>query len=248
MLRRKFSRCGIQDATKLFCQMTSGIYFYPVVHYVRMDRSISRVAASRVWADVPAISREIALCVTHWDGTVRAFVVSDDLLATARIALNAGETQGSSFNYRHRSTVFMVAELSLPKVQPYSLSATPMRYIPLLPPEPLPLFSGVYPDRIYIAYGDLLFFSTIPVTVSTFTGDASPQRNLLVICGIAQRSCIRNQHFLTLESVFVKSETEHPLLLSNIAETITFSWQIRTSCGYFQRKTSLSHSSGFDTR
>ncbi|ESU45087.1 Hypothetical protein GSB_150803 [Giardia duodenalis] len=179
VLRRKFSRCGIQDATKLFCQMTSGIYFYPVVHYVRMDRSISRVAASRVWADVPAISREIALCVTHWDGTVRAFVVSDDLLATARIALNAGETQGSSFNYRHRSTVFMVAELSLPKVQPYSLSATPMRYIPLLPPEPLPLFSGVYPDRIYIAYGDLLFFSTIPVTVSTFTGDASPPKKLI---------------------------------------------------------------------
>lgn len=59
VLQRKLSHYGCKDVAKLFYQ-AANVYFYPVVHYVRMDRSISRVAISRAWADVPAVSREIA--------------------------------------------------------------------------------------------------------------------------------------------------------------------------------------------
>lgn len=179
-IQRKLSRYGLKNVAKLFFQTASNIYFYPVIHYVRTDRSISRVAASRAWVDVPAISRKINLCVTHWDGTVRMFSINDDLLATARAVLDAEEKSSIVSHSRHQSAVFMVAELALPKLQPHSLSATPMGYLPVLSPEPLPLFSGVYPDRVYIAYGDMLFFSTVPINVTALIDDSMSQSNKYV--------------------------------------------------------------------
>lgn len=173
VLQRKLSHYGCKDVAKLFYQ-AANVYFYPVVHYVRMDRSISRVAISRAWADVPAVSREIAFCVAHWDGTVRVFVSSDNLLAAAVVQRNADmdATKDPAPSYGHYSTVAMVAELALPRIQPYSSSATPLGYIPVLPPEPLVLFSGVYPDRVYVAYGDRLFFSTVPIAANILTSSA----------------------------------------------------------------------------
>ncbi|EFO64868.1 Hypothetical protein GLP15_145 [Giardia lamblia P15] len=175
VLRRKLSHYGLKDVTRLFCQAASNIHFYPVIHYVRMDRSISRVAISRAWADIPAVSREVAFCVAHWDGTVRVFISSDDLLVAAQSVVDMEAASDSVFSYEHHSTVAMVAELTLPKIQPYSSSATPLGYIPVLAPEPLVLFSGIYPDRLYVAYGDMLFFSTVPMTVNLLASNPAHQ-------------------------------------------------------------------------
>lgn len=177
VIQRKLSHYGIKDVAKLFCQTEFNIFFYPVIYYVRTDRSISRVAASRAWVDIPAVSREINLCVTHWDGTVKMFIINDDLLAAARTIVHADKNGNTICKFIYQSTTFMVAELSLPKPQPYSLTATPMGYVPVLSPEPLPLFSGIYPDRLYIAYGDMLFFLIIPINIATLINNTMLQSN-----------------------------------------------------------------------